>query len=100
VPHRLYPSFRSAIDGLTGKTVDAVMFNEEILRYYSARAAGAKLEVLPQIFMVENFAFPLGDESPLRVPLNQALRRALAGTHYRDLKDQYLAGGESAPTDR
>ena len=97
VPHRLYPSYRGAIDALIGEKIDAVMFGEEILRYYSARETGAKLEILPQIFMAQQLAFPLADGSPLRSPLNQALRRTLAGTHYRDLKDQYLSGEDLAP---
>jgi len=95
VPHRLYPSYRIAIEALNAKKVDAIMFGEEILRYYAARGAGSDLQVLPQIFMSEHLAFPLPDSSTLRVPINRALRRALATTRYRDLRDQYLAGEES-----
>ena len=92
VPHRIYASFPMALEALAAKKVDAVMFNEEILRYYADRAPGAKLQVLPQLYMPEDFAFALADSSPLRLPLDRALRRALATTHYRDLKDRYLYG--------
>jgi polar amino acid transport system substrate-binding protein len=94
VPHRIYPSFERAIDGLVRRQVDGVMFGEEILRYYAARETRAKLEDLPQIFMSEHLAFPLPDGSPLRTPLNGALRRALAGPRYRDLRDRYLGAEE------
>ena len=96
VPHRLYPSYRAAIEALDAKKVDSIMFGEETLRYYAARNSGSDLQVLPQILMSENLAFPLPDSSALRIPINQALRRALEATHYRDLKDLYLAGEESA----
>lgn len=100
IPRRLFPSYRGAIEALGQKTVDAVLFNEEILRYYTSRAAGSDLEVLPQVFMTESFAFPLGDGSALRAPIDRVLRRAVAGSHYRDLKDQYLTGENLAPSGR
>ncbi len=46
--------------------------------------------------MPESFAFALTDESPLRPLLDQGLRRAIASTRYRDLKDQYLYGDATA----
>jgi ABC-type amino acid transport substrate-binding protein len=96
VSRRLYPEYRGVLQALAERKVDAVMLNEEVLRYYAARTEGARLEILPQIYLAQDFAFPLPDASSLRQPLNQALRRALAGTRYRDLKDGYLGGGDTA----
>jgi ABC-type amino acid transport substrate-binding protein len=95
VPHRLYPSFERAIDDLARKKLDAVMFGEAILRYYAMRHVGAKLEVLPEIFLSADLAFPLPDGSPLRTPLNGALDRVLAGPRYGDLVDRYLGAGDA-----
>jgi ABC-type amino acid transport substrate-binding protein len=95
LPYKLYPDFRAVLDALTAKRVDAVMANEAILHHYASRSGGAALEVLPQIFMSEAYAFPLPDGSPLRDPIDAALRRALDGPPYRDLKDRYFgAEGE------
>jgi polar amino acid transport system substrate-binding protein len=91
IPHRIYPNLAIAIAALGASKVDAVMGGEATLRYYAARGEGASIEVLPQIFMAEGLAFPLPDGSPLRGPLDAALRKALAGPHYRDLKDRYLS---------
>jgi polar amino acid transport system substrate-binding protein len=90
VPYRLYPTFRGVLDSLAAKKVDAVMAGEAILRHYAARGVAVELEVLPQTFMSEALAFPLPDGSPLRDPIDSALRRALDGPPYRDLKDRYL----------
>jgi polar amino acid transport system substrate-binding protein len=98
LPHRLYPDFRTVLDALTSKKVDAVMANEAILRPYASQNGGAELEVLPQIFMSEAYAFPLPDGSPLRDPIDSALRRALDGAPYRDLKDRYFGAEGGTPT--
>jgi len=50
------------------------------------------MKVLPPLFMPEDLAYALVDDSPLRPLLDQGLRRAVASTRYRDLKDQYLYG--------
>jgi ABC-type amino acid transport substrate-binding protein len=92
IPRHLFPSYPKVIEALVAEKVDAVIFNEEILRYYIDRAVGSHLKVLPPLFMPESFAFALADESPLRPLLDQGLRRAVASTRYRDLKDQYLYG--------
>ena len=95
-PRRLYPRYRELLEALRTRKVEAVLFNAEMMRYYTERTEGAGLEVIPQIFLVEDFAFPLPDSSALRDPLNRALRRELAGTRYRDLKDTYLSGQDAA----
>ena len=90
VSRRLYSRFDRALDALARRDVDAVMFSEEILRYYAERDTRSALDVLPEIFMSESLAFPVPDGSPLRDSINRALRRALAGPHWRELRDQYL----------
>ena len=90
VARRLYPSFEGALDALARREVDAIMFTENILRYYAARAKHDPIELVPQIFMPESLAFPLPDGSPIRAPLNRALRQTLANPDWRDLRDSYL----------
>jgi ABC-type amino acid transport substrate-binding protein len=96
IPHRLFPSYPKVIEALRAGSIDAAMFNEEILRYYTDRATGAGVQVLPPIFMPENFGFALTNGGSLRPLLDEGLHRALAGPRYRDLKDQYLYGGATA----
>jgi ABC-type amino acid transport substrate-binding protein len=92
IPHRLLPSYPKVIEALLARKVDAAILNEEILRYYTDRTAGTGVQVLPPLFMPENFGFALTDGSPLRLLLDRGLHKALASTRYRDLKDQYLYG--------
>ncbi len=98
IPHRIFPSYPKVIEALLAGKVDAAIFNEEILRYYTDRELGSRLKVLPPLFMPEDLAFALVDDSPLRPLLNHGLRRAVASTHYRDLRDQYLYGDAISAT--
>jgi len=96
VSRRLYPSFERTLGALARHEVDAVMFTENILRYYAARANHDSIELVPQIFMPESLAFPLPDGSPIRAALNRALRQTLADPDWRDLRDSYLGSGGTA----
>jgi polar amino acid transport system substrate-binding protein len=94
VPHRLYPSGDAALAALERREVQAVVYGKAILRYYAERDPRKRYEVLPDSLEAQTYAFPLRDGSPLREPMNAALRRAVAETHFRDLRDRYLGGAE------
>jgi ABC-type amino acid transport substrate-binding protein len=95
LPHRLYATAPKAIEALLAGDVKAVVYNGPVLRYYAEHDPGKRIEVLPGILEAMPYAFPVPDGSPLRGPLNTALRREMAESHWRDLKDKYL-GAESA----
>ncbi|HEX7252703.1 MAG TPA: transporter substrate-binding domain-containing protein [Thermoanaerobaculia bacterium] len=98
VERKLYPSFDRTLDALARHEVDAVMFTENILRYYAARAKKDSIELVPQVFMPVRLAFPLPDGSPIRAQLNRALRETLANPDWRDLRDTYLGPGKTVNT--
>ncbi len=95
MPHRLYGSVPEALAALSAGDVEAVVYGAEVLRYDADRDPGRRIEVLPGTLEAMSYAFPLPDGSPLRGPVNAALRRVMAEAHWRDLKDKYL-GGEVA----
>jgi polar amino acid transport system substrate-binding protein len=90
--HRVYPGVPAAIGALVGGEVRAIVYGSVVLRYYAERDPGKRIEVLPGQLEAFNFAFPLRDGSPLRDPINAALRRVLSEAHWSDLKDRYLGG--------
>ncbi len=99
IPHRVYSTAPDAIDALLRGEVKAVVYGAAMLRYYAAREPSRRLEVLPGRLEARFFAFPLPDGSPLRDPLDQALRRFMTGSRWRNLQDRYLglSGGEPPP---
>jgi polar amino acid transport system substrate-binding protein len=96
IPHRLYASIPKALDGLRAKEIAAVLYSAPILDYYIQRDARDDVEILPTTYVHELLAFPLSDDSPLRDPLNGALRRFLQQPAWRDLQDRYLASARAA----
>lgn len=88
--HRVYPDVPGALQALLAGDVKAVVYGSIVLRYYADRDPGRRIEVLPGHIEALSFAFPLRDGSPLREPLNGALRRVLNESHWNDLKDRYL----------
>jgi polar amino acid transport system substrate-binding protein len=99
LPHRLYPTVPAALAGLVQGDVKAVVYSQVTLRYYVARDAQRRFEVLPGALDAQKYAFPLRDESPLRNRMNAQLRSILAEPRWRDQRDRYLgdaAAGSAA----
>jgi len=94
IHHRIYATMPKALQGLRDGEVGAVVYGARILEYYVARDPAKDLEVLPATFDHQNLGFPLPDGSPLRDPINTALRRYLAQTAWRDLQDRYFVAPE------
>jgi polar amino acid transport system substrate-binding protein len=90
IRHRVYSSVPKALAALEKGEVNAVVYSAAILDYYAERTPAKAIEVLPQTFDRQNLAFPLTDGSPLRGPINDALRHYLSQPGWRDLQDQYL----------
>jgi polar amino acid transport system substrate-binding protein len=100
IAHRVYPTVAAAIDGLLAHDVNALVYGSVVLRYYAERDEHRRIEVLPGHLESLSLAFPLRDDSPLRDPINGALRRVLDESHWNDLKDRYLGSGRSGSAPR
>jgi len=91
IPHRLYDSPQRALVALRARDVGAVVYSDVALDYYVRRDATHALELVPGVVEAQSYAFPLADGSPLREPLDTALRSVLASGVWRDISDRYLA---------
>jgi polar amino acid transport system substrate-binding protein len=97
IPRRLYASVPEALGALSRGEVQAVAYNADTLHYFVERDPSQPIEMLPGLIQAQTYAFPLADASPLRDPLNAALRRFLNDPRWRDLKDRYLGAESGAP---
>ena len=79
--------------------MDAVVYGADVLGYYIERDPKRRFEILPGTFDQQDLAFPLQSGSPLREPINDALRRYMSQPGWRDLKDRFL-GDEAVATGR
>ncbi len=97
---RVYPDGSSGMQGLLSGEITALVYGSDVLRYYADREKGHRVQILPGTLEVLTFAFPLADGNPLRLRLNDALRRVLDETHWQDVQERYLGGGATEQTVR
>ena len=93
---KIYPNASAAVDALLRGEVTALVYGSVVLRYFAERNPQHRIQILPGTIEAFNFAFPLPDGSPLREPLNGALRRILAEAHWQDLRTRYLGDASLA----
>ena len=89
---KIYTSPSKAVDALLSGEVTALVYGSVVLRYFADRDPQHRIDILPGTIEAFNFAFPLADGSPLREPLNGALRRIMTETHWKDVLTRYLGG--------
>ncbi|HEX2255034.1 MAG TPA: transporter substrate-binding domain-containing protein [Thermoanaerobaculia bacterium] len=84
------PTLDRALAAVADGEALALVYDRPILRYRVKRDHPGRLDVLPQTFERQDYAFGLRQGSPLREPINRALLRALAGENQRRRLADYL----------
>lgn len=97
IRRNVYASTPLALAALGKREVEAVVYGNLTLRYFAERDTLRNIDVLPDLLDKQNLAFPLPDGSPLRGPVNDALRHYMAQPKWRDMQDRYL-GPEMTPS--
>jgi polar amino acid transport system substrate-binding protein len=96
VRRTVYASPAEAITALRDHKVEAVVYGVVTLRYYAERDPKKDIDIFPDLIDQQSLAFPLPDGSPLRAPINDALRHFMIQSKWRDMQDKYL-GPEMTP---
>jgi ABC-type amino acid transport substrate-binding protein len=87
---RLFPDLTGAIRAVAHGEVDAVVYDEPILRYVSSHEFPGAIDVLPGTVERESYGFALPLGSPLRKSINVALLRHLDSPLWPKLTRLYL----------
>jgi polar amino acid transport system substrate-binding protein len=90
IRRRVFATTPQALEALANKQVDAVVYGADVLGYYTERDPQKRFEVLAGTLDHQDLAFPMPNGSPLREPINDALRGFLNQPGWRDLKDRFL----------
>lgn len=90
VPMREMEDVHAALEVLSQGEVEAVVYDEPIVRYLVSQGAGGAIRVLPETFERQSYAIALPAGSPLREPLNRALLRRIRGPEWQQLLARYL----------
>lgn len=79
---------------LENGTVDAVVYDAPVLRYYESREGSSRVKVVGTIFNPEDYGIALADDSPLRENINRAILALKEDGTYQRLY-LYWFGSES-----
>ncbi len=85
-----YPTPIAALEALGRDDVDAVVYDRPILRHLIHLTNAGRLEVLPQVIEVEQYAIALPPGSPLREPVNRLILEIVTEPAWQDLLEGYL----------
>lgn len=90
INHRNYPSPQAALQALAQGKVDAVVYDEPILRYLILTEFEGSLSVLGNTFERQNYGIALPAASLLREPINRVLLEKTAGPAWEEILARYL----------
>ncbi len=85
-----YDSPAAAVKALAEGKVDAVVYDQPILRYLARAETAGRVNVLPGSFERQDYAFGLPAGSSLREPINKALLMQVRSEAWQRTLSQYL----------
>jgi polar amino acid transport system substrate-binding protein len=85
-----FESLTEGLQAVAGRSIDAFVQNEQILKYFARNTLPGRVEVLPGTFdeYFVSMAMPLN--SPLRKPINEALLKYMKTANWTALLNRYL----------
>ncbi len=85
--------YATSLDGLRAVArgeVDAIVYDDPLLRYLTLQQFPGQIEILPFLFAKQNYGLALPDSSPLRESINQELLRIVENEAWQVLLQGYL----------
>ena len=81
---------REGLEKVAGKGIDALVLNEQILKYLTKRDFPGQVQVLPEIFDEYFVSIALQNGSELRKPINKALLKYMKTQQWSELRNRYI----------
>jgi ABC-type amino acid transport substrate-binding protein len=92
VPFAEVAAIGEAYDMLARGSVQAVVYDAPVLRYYAAHAGKGQVQVVGPIFKPEKYGIALPPGSALRKPINEALLELMQDGAYAEIHDKWFGG--------
>ncbi|MDV6316568.1 transporter substrate-binding domain-containing protein [Idiomarina sp. HP20-50] len=90
IGYQNFSSLREALKKLDNGKLDAVVYDEPILRYLLRSEQLSNVQLLPERVLPQDYGFALPQSSSLREPLNRELLSVTQSPQWRDLLQRYL----------
>lgn len=94
IAHSGYNQPLEALDALNSGAVDAVVYDQPILRYLTKEHFKGRIEILPFTFSRQDYGIGLPSNSPLRESLNQALLEIIRDPQWNAILQKYTGEGQ------
>ncbi|EKE80625.1 transporter substrate-binding domain-containing protein [Idiomarina xiamenensis] len=89
-----YQDLQQALQALQRNEVDAVVYDAPLLKYLVRQYSDASLRVLPNVFMQQDYAFAVAEDSPLREQINRSLLDITATNEWQQAVSNYLGSNQ------
>lgn len=90
VHYRSVPTADQALDELAAGRADAVVYDVPILRYLVTESHADDLQVLPKLYMRQDYGIALPPQTPFREELNRQILRIITETEWARMLEGYL----------
>jgi len=90
IKHETFADASVALSHMLAGGADAIVYDQPVLKYLIAQQSRKDLQVLPEILLIENYAFALPEASVLREELNRNLLIELNSSHWQALLQKYF----------
>lgn len=91
---RSYTSLDKAVASLESGQVDALIYDQPVLRYLQAIQYEGRLETSPDILQAEDYSIALPRGSTWRKPINVALLKVLESAEWKEVRNRYFTTEE------
>ncbi|WP_041468555.1 transporter substrate-binding domain-containing protein [Chloroherpeton thalassium] len=90
IGYKKYHSIDGCLASLKQDNIDAVVYDEPIIRYLISKEDATELKVLENTFKKQYYAFAIPAGSPLEESLNRKLAEIIGSQEWRDLLYKYM----------
>lgn len=90
IPSLAYPSLETGLDALVKGEVDAVVYDDPLLRYLANTNYKDRVLILETLFDPQNYGIALPTNSDLREPINRVLPSIIRSSDWQEVLFQYF----------
>lgn len=85
-----YETVPEALEAIQRGSIDALVYDAPLLRYWVNKKFQGAVKVLPHIILREDYAIALPPQSPLREPINRVLLKKITAPEWQETLHQHL----------
>ena len=85
-----FEGVQEGVAAVAGRTIDAFVLNEQVLKYLAKKEFPGRVQVLPETYDEYFVSMALPQNSSLRKPINKALLQLMKSRNWTELRNRYI----------